>query len=219
MKLLLTSSGISNKSIERAFFGLVGKPANETSVAFIPTASNLVADDKCWLVQNYNDFLKLGLKSFDIVDIAAVPKENWLKRFEGADAICFGGGDEQYLAKTMRESGVAEVLPELLKTKVYVGISAGSMVMGKLLAKELTEKLWPEESFTGDDAGLGMLDFSILPHLNSDYFAHLRVPLIQSLADQYPQTVYALDDQSALKIVDGNIEVVTQGECLKLEKE
>lgn len=218
MKFLLTSAGITNASIGKALFELLGKSASETSVAFIPTAANLVADDKSWLVENYNDFLKLGLQSFDTVDISAVPKENWIKRFEAADVLCFGGGDEQYLAKAMRESGVAEVLPTLWKSKVYVGISAGSMVVGKLLASHLTKQLWPEESFVGEEAGLGLLNLSILPHLNSDYFSHLRKPLIQSLADQFPQTVYALDDASALKIIDDQIEMVSEGEFLKMEK-
>ncbi len=218
MKFLLTSAGVVNPSIEKVLMELAGKKAGEISVAFIPTAANMVPDDKSWLVENYNDFLKLKLKSFDIVDIAAVPKEIWLKRFEAADILCFGGGDEQYLAKAMRESGVADALPELLKTRVYMGISAGSMVVGRLLPSELTKQLWPEESFTGDDSGLGILDLSILPHLNSDYFAHLRTPLIQSLADHFSQTVYALDDSSTLKIIDSDIEVVSEGEFLKLEK-
>lgn len=218
MKLLLTSSGISNALIEQTFFRLVGKPENETSVAFIPTASNLVADDKGWLVQNYNDFLKLGLKSFDIVDIAAVPKENWLKRFEAADVICFGGGDEQYLARVMHESGVAEVLPILLQSKVYVGISAGSMVVGKLLSQEVARQLMPEEVFEGVDPGLGIVNLSILPHLNSEYFSHLRKPLIQSLAQEFPQTVYALDDESALQVINEKVDVVSEGEFLKIER-
>ncbi len=218
MKFLLTSDGLSNASIEKSLFELLGKPVNEVSVVFVPTAASLVADDKSWLVENYNEFLRLRLKSFDIVDIAAVPRENWLARFESADVLCFGGGDEQYLAKVMRESGVAEVLPELLKTRVYMGISAGSMVVGKLLPTELTRELWPEESFVGDETGLDMLDLSILPHLNSDYFAHLRTNLIRSLALKFPTTVYALDDDSALKITDDQIDVVSEGEFLKLEK-
>lgn len=218
MKILLTSAGISNTSIEKVLLDLLGKSASETKVVFVPTAANMVADDKSWLIENYNDFLKLGLKSFDIVDISAVPRENWEKRFETADLLVFGGGDEQYLAKAMRESGVADALPELLKTKVYMGISAGSMVVGKLLPSELTKELWPEESFVGSEAGMGMYDFSILPHLNSDYFAHLRTPLIESMKEQFPRTIYALDDTSALKIVDDQIEVVTEGEFLKLEK-
>lgn len=218
MKFLLTSAGISNTKIEKALFELLGKPAGETSVAFVSTAATMVAGDKSWLISDLQAFVERGFKSVDIIDISAVPKENWLKRFEAVDLLCFGGGDEQYLVKMMRESGLAEMLPELLKSKVYMGISAGSMVIGRLLSSDLTKELWPEESFVGNEDGLGMYDFSILPHLNSDYFAHLRIPLIETLAHRFPQTVYALDDASALKIVDDQIEVVSEGEFLKLKK-
>lgn len=218
MKFLLTSSGIKNASLEKALLELVGKPVSEIVVAFVPTAASMVADDKGWLIEDMSDFKDRGFKSIDIVDISAVPKENWLKRFETADVLCFGGGDEQYLMKAMRESGMAEVLPELLETRVYMGISAGSMVVGKLLSQELIRTLLPEETFEGNDQGLGLLDLSILPHFNSDYFAHLRSDLIRSLAPQFPCDVYALDDASALKIIDDQIEVVSEGEFLKLEK-
>lgn len=218
MKFLLTSAGISNASIEKALFELLDKPASETKVAFVPTAATLVADNKSWLIEDFQYFVKQGFQSIDIVDISAVPRENWLKRFESTDLICFGGGDEQYLARAMRESGVTEALSELLKTRIYMGISAGSMVVGKLLPGELTKELWPEESFVGNEEGMGMYDLSILPHLNSDYFAHLRAPLIESMKDRFPRTVYALDDQSALKVVGNDIEVVTEGDFLKLEK-
>lgn len=218
MKFLLTSSGIVNASLEKALLELVGKPVQEISVAFIPTAASMVADDKGWLIEDMNYFPRSGFKSIDIVDIAAVPKENWRQRFETADVLCFGGGDEQYLVKVMRQSGVAEALLELLKTRVYMGISAGSMVVGKLLSQDLIRTLLPEEIFEGNDSGLGLLNLSILPHLNSDYFAHLRSDLIHSLAPKFPTTIYALDDASALKIIDDQIEIITAGEFLKLEK-
>lgn len=218
MKFLLTSDGISNVSIEKSLFDLLGKSAAETSVAFVPTAAMLVADDKSWLIRNLNEFVDRGFQSVDIVDISAVPKENWLPRLEAVDLICFGGGDEQYLSKMMRVSGLVEVLPELLRTRVYMGVSAGSMVIGKLLPSELIRELWPEESFVGDEEGVGLFDFSILPHLNSEYFAHLRIPLIKSMTHRFPRTVYALDDASALKIVENQVEVVSEGEFLKIEK-
>jgi dipeptidase E len=218
MKFLLTSAGISNASIEKALLDLLEKSAGQTKVVFVPTAASMVADDKSWLIEDFQYFVKQGFRSIDIVDISAVPRENWLKRFESADLLVFGGGDEQYLARVMRESGVAEALPALLETRVYMGISAGSMVVGKLLPSELTKELWPEESFVGSEAGMGMYDFSILPHLNSEYFAHLRTPLIESMKNQFPRTIYALDDASALKIVDDQIEVISEGVFLNLEK-
>lgn len=218
MKFLLTSAGITNTLIEKVLLELVGKPASEISVAFVPTAASVISDDKGWLIENLNDFKDCGFKSIDIVDISAVPKENWQKRFETADVLCFGGGDEQYLVKVMRYTGAAEALPELLKTRVYMGISAGSMVVGKLLPEKLIRTILPEEIFEGNDLGLALVDCTILPHYNSDYFAHLREGLLRSLEAQFTSTVYALDDSSALKIVDSKIEVVSEGKFLKLEK-
>ncbi len=93
------------------------------------------------------------------------------------------------------------------------------MVVGKLLSQDSMKDLIPEEVFEGNEKGLGIFDFSILPHLNSDYFAHLRTPLIRSLAEKFPHAVYALDDSSALKIIDGEIEVISEGDFLKLEKQ
>ncbi|MDP2838170.1 MAG: Type 1 glutamine amidotransferase-like domain-containing protein [Candidatus Moranbacteria bacterium] len=220
MKFLLTSSGITNASIEQALLELVGKPASETSVAFIPTAANLVADDKGWLIDGMDAFKSRSFKSIDIVDISAVPKDNWLPRFEAADVLCFGGGDEQYLAKVMVTSGLAEILPVLLETKVYIGISAGSMVVAQSLDQKLLNVIYPEEVFTGEvTPSLGLVSCHFVPHLNSPYFSRVKEDIIKRTVDQnldYP--LYALDDSSVLKIVDDQIEVVSEGEFLKLEK-
>ena len=140
MKFLLTSAGIKNTSLEQTLIDLIGRPMHEIFVVFVPTAASFGDGDKKWLIEDFEYFAK-NCKAIDIVDISAVPKENWLRRFEAADVICFGGGDEQYLVKTMRESGVTEALPKLLETRVYMGISAGSMVVGKLLPNELTKEI------------------------------------------------------------------------------
>ena len=128
MELLLTSSGITNKSIEKALLELLGKPSEKSNLTFVPTAANVEKGDKTWLVDDINNFRKLNFASFDIVDISAVPKNIWLASFEKADVLVFGGGNVYHLLKWIKKSGLKDVLPKLLKTKVYVGISAGSMV-------------------------------------------------------------------------------------------
>ena len=213
MKLLLTSGGITNKSIADAALELVGKPASETNVVFIPTAANPNAGEKEWLIDNLVEFKDQHYKSVDIVDIA-LPRELWLARLEAADLMCFGGGSEQYLAKVMQDSGLAELLPELLKTRVYAGISAGSMVAGQFLSHELMEVVYPEEIYEELAPPLGLVNILFLPHLNSDFFTHVRADVLESLGP-FNHPLYALDDQSALKIVDSEISVVTEGAYLK----
>ncbi len=217
MKFLLTSAGIKNKSLVKALTDLVGKPANEISVIFIPTAANTVEGDKDWLIDNLND-LKREYKSVDILDIAGVPQKIWQPRMESSDLICFGGGNEQYLAKVMRESGVDKVLPELLKTRVYMGISAGSMVVGQFLSYDLIKIVYPEEVFEELAKPLAYVDCLFIPHLNSEYFTQVRKEILEKHKADLNFPVYACDDNSGLKIVDGKIEVVSEGEYLVLNK-
>lgn len=217
MKLLLTSAGITNKSIAKALIDLIGKPASEISVLFIPTAANTVEGDKGWLIDNLDDFKKQEYKSIDILDIAGVPEKVWRPRMETADLICFGGGNEQYLAKVMRESGVDKVLPEFLKTRVYMGISAGSMVVGQFLSHDLMKVVYPEEVFEELSQPLAYVGCLFIPHLNSDYFTQVRKEVLEKLKVDFTSPLYACDDNSALKIVDGKIEVISEGEYVVLD--
>jgi len=218
MKLLLTSAGITNKTIAKAVTDLVGKSASEISVLFIPTAANTVEGDKGWLIDNLDDFKKQEYKSLDILDIAGVAQKVWQPRMEAADLICFGGGNEQYLAKVIRESGVDKVLPEFLQTRVYMGISAGSMVVGQFLSHALMKVVYPEEVFEELSESLAYVDCLFIPHLNSDYFTQVRKEVLEKHKDDFNFPLYACDDNSGLKIINGNIEIVSEGECVILKK-
>jgi len=216
MKFLLTSGGLTNKSIVDALLDLIGKPASEVSIAFIPTAANIVAGDKSWLIDDLCNIKKQNFKSIDIVDISALPKELWYPRFETADVLFFSGGDALYLMHWLKKCGLAESLPELLKNRVYVGISAGSMVAGNITQRRLKE-LYPDEDslrYPDVDKGLEFFDFHFRPHLNSSHFPRVRREILEGLAKDLKEPIYALDDQCALKIVDGKIEIVGEGEHL-----
>ncbi len=217
MKLLLTSSGIQNPSIGLAALELVNLPAEKINLCFVPTAANQVKGDKQWLIDDLSHFKDQKYETISIVDIASAPREVWLPQMEAANIICFGGGDEQYLARIMRESGVSNELPKLLETRVYMGISSGSMVAGQFLSKELLKAVYPEEAPPEVlQEPLGLVDLVFLPHLNSEYFTQMRRGIIEPLKSTVKHDVYALDDQSALKIQDKKIEVVSEGEYLKL---
>ena len=219
MKLLLTSAGIQNKSIAQALLDLAGLPANKIKLVFIPTAANVEEGDKGWLIDDLVNFKKQGYKSIDIIDIASVPKEIWLPRLEAGNVICFGGGNQQYLAKILNESGVGNLLPELLKTRVYVGTIAGSMVAGRLSSREgLKLNLgYPNyKVLDKSEPALGLVDHIFIPHLNSEDFSDSRKENIERLRENVDYPIYALDDNSALKIIDDEVEVITEGEYLKI---
>ncbi len=215
MKLLLSSNGFSNKGISDAFWDMVGKEPKDTSLVFIPTASNIEIGDKDWLINDLINIKKQGFGSVAITDISAVPEDIWRPQLEEADVLFFEGGNTYHLMRWINESGLIKLLPEMLKTKVYVGLSAGSMVTGPDLALRLSQIIYAEDMEEELMDGLKLVDFYFLPHLNSPHFsARIEENLREAMKDIKRKT-YMLDDQSALKIIDGNIEVVGGGEYLE----
>jgi dipeptidase E len=217
MKLLLTSAGITNQSIANAFLELVGKPANEIKVAFIPTAMNVEKGNKEWFINDLIDLKNLNLKSIDIVDISALPKAIWLERIKDMDVLLFSGGNTGHLMNWITQSRLQEILPELLKTKVWVGISAGSMVTNPSLHFSSKDaKIYYEDYFGySKEEALNFTNFYVRPHFNSPHFPHANKEIIGTIAKEFNVPVYALDDQSALKVIDGKIEVISEGEWIR----
>ncbi len=218
MKFLITSAGIRNGHIAKALIDMAGKPASELSFLFVPTAANLEPGDKGWLIDNMVEFQKQGFKLLDIIDVAVVPVDNWQARFEAADIICFGGGNEQYLAKTFEKIGMKDFLVPLLKDKVYMGISAGSMVSAQFIPHELMKVVYPEENYPAIAPPLGLVDFCFIPHLNSEWFAHVRKEVLDGIKGKIDQSVYSTDDETAIKIIDGQVELVGEGESWVFKK-
>ena len=204
MKYLLTSAGITNDKIADALAALAGKPLCELSILFVPTAANTEKDDKRWLIENLTDIESQGFKLIDILDVAAVSDEIWKPRFFNADIICVGGGNEKYLASLFSKIGMKEFLTMLPDNKVYMGISAGSMVTGHFIPNELYGLVYPEENFSEPEKHEMMLqNLCFIPHLNSNFFQHVRKKSLDSLDEKFTKTVYAMDDETALAI-DGN---------------
>lgn len=218
MKYLLTSTGLTNDSIAGALEKAVGKPLSDTSVLFIPTAANTEGGDKRWLIENLLQFTNYGVGSIDILDITAVPDELWKERFQEKDVICFGGGNEKYLADVLESLNMKEFL-ETLTDKVYMGISAGSMVTGVFMPEELYPMVFPEEDFgaiTKD--GMNLCNFCFIPHLNSTFFTHIRKENLDEVQDAFATTVYAVDDDTALLVEEGAVTIIGDGEYALLER-
>ncbi len=77
---------------------------------------------------------ELGWKSLGVLELTALPsidEEQWVPLVQQTDVLLVGGGDALYLAHWMRQSGLVDLLPSLPET-VWVGVSAGSLVMGGL---------------------------------------------------------------------------------------
>lgn len=218
MKLLLSSNGLSNQSIANALFELVGKPAEEIVVAFIPTAMNVARGSKDWFINDLSNIKKQGFKFIDIVDISALPKEIWLPKLEDADVLFFSGGNTYHLMYWLQKSGLAELLTGLLETRVYAGISAGSIITNpSLVVTSEDKRKYYEDNFGyNSEAALNLVDFYIYPHFNSPKHLHSNADALRKAAKETKKTVYGLDDNTALKVVDNEVTVVTEGEYLKV---
>ncbi len=216
MKLLLTSGGLTNKSIEKALIELVGKKPEDTALVFIPTASNVEMGEKDWLINDLININKQNFKSVKITDISAVPESIWRPQLEESDVLFFEGGNTYHLMRWINKSGLAKLLPDLLKNKVYVGLSAGSMVTGPDLALKLSQIIYGDDLEETMLDGLNLVDFYFLPHLNSPYFPLRMEEKIREVGQTFERKIYALDDQSALKVVDGKVEVISEGKYIEV---
>lgn len=214
MKLLLTSAGISNASIANALAGLLGKPVAEANALFIPTAIYGIPSGPD-IVRRVirgslgDPFCELGWKSLGLLELTALPsmkEELWVPLLEQADALLVGGGDCQYLTYWMHQSGLAKRLPSVLRKTVYVGLSAGSMIMTSYGTTHGHHKL-PADA----PKCLGLLDLAIHPHLDHAWFPDNSLASLATLAASLPVPSYAIDDQTAIKVVDGTLEVVSEG--------
>lgn len=219
MKLLLTSTGITNKTIENKFIEMVGKRPEDMTLAFIPTAANVARPpDKHWIINNFVSLAQMKIGKIDIVDISAIPEEIWLPRLKQADVIMAGGGNPYHLIYWMRKTDLSNILKDLIKDKVYVGCSAGSVILGKVIVTTAPKKYIEEiPEFEGDN-GFEYVDFSIRPHFYRPDRPQFTDDSVQELADKYQSTFYAIDDDSAIAVSDGQIEVVSEGKWKLFEK-
>jgi dipeptidase E len=216
VKLLLTSGGVKNPSILETLVGLLGKPIADSTALCIPTAEYghpWCTPASAWRFvagQTPAPMCDLGWRSVGLLELTALPsidEQRWVPWVHEADVILVDGGDATYLCHWMRQSGLADLLPSLTDT-VWVGVSAGSMVMTPRIGDDFVSWTPP----TGDDGTLGIVDFSIFPHLNHEDMPSNTMANAKSWAADIAGPAYAIDDQTAIKVTDGTVEVISEGE-------
>ena len=219
MKLLLTSGGVTNASIHAALEQLLGKPMAESRALGIPTAQwghpmcgptsvqGFLSGGSRWRQSS-----GLGWASLGVLELTALPtigRERWEPWVRETDVLLVDGGDATYLCHWIRESGLADLLPSLTET-VWVGVSAGSMVMTPRIGDDFVE--WPSAP---DDRTLGVVDFSIFPHL--DAFPTNTMAHAERWAAGLGVPAYVIDEQTAITVVEESVEVVSEGVWRRFE--
>ncbi len=214
MKLFLTSAGIKNPSIHNALVDLLGKPIAESSALCIPTATYAMSGGAAlaWRFitgRASTPMCELGWKSLGVLELTALPsidKEHWVPMVRETDVLLVNGGDPLYLCYWMRQSGLADLLPSLREV-VYVGLSAGSMVMAPNIGEDFVRWRPP----TGGDSTLGLVDFAMFPHLDHEALPENTMADAEKWAAEMAVPGYAMDDETAIRVVEGAVEVVSEG--------
>jgi dipeptidase E len=216
MKFLLTSAGIKNSSIHDALVDLLGKPIAESNALCIPTAGYghpQVSPERAWRFISGREprcpMTELGWKSLGVLELTALPsidEERWVAWVRETDVLLVNGGDALYLCHWMRESGLADLLPSLRET-VWVGLSGGSMVMTPRIGEDFVG--WKPPA--GGDSALGVVAFSIFPHVDHPDLPENTMAAAESWAAGISGPAYAIDDDTAIRVVDGTVDVVSEG--------
>ena len=238
MRALLTSSGIKNRSIHDALVDLLGKPIADCNALFVPTAIYPFPGGAAgaWRAVSgtaASPLAGLGWKSMGLLELTALPhidEDAWMPAVRDADALLVWGGDPLFLADWMRRSGLTALLPTLRSEAVYVGVSAGSIATAATFVETYTEqphgKDRPLESenvvFSTPDGdvdrilvtgqGAGLVDFAVIPHLENPDHPDASLANAEKWAARIPAPTYAIDDESAVKVVDGEVQVVSEGQ-------
>lgn len=216
MKLLLTSGGVTNDSIRASLIRMLGKPIADSRALFIPTAQwgqPLCSPESVWRStadrwEGDGGLVGLGWKSVGVLELTALPsiaEERWMPWVRDADVLLVDGGEARFLSTWMLQSGLAGMLPELVDT-VWVGVSAGSMVLTPRVGTEFLD--WQPE---GPDETLGLVDFSIFPHLDYPGWTENTLEAARRWAERIPGRSYAIDDQTAIAVVGDRVEVISEG--------
>ncbi|MBB6626057.1 Type 1 glutamine amidotransferase-like domain-containing protein [Nocardioides sp. KIGAM211] len=219
MKLLLTSGGVTNPTIHQALVDLLPRALADCTALAIPSAQ--WGHPHCTPTSARNfavdgtppTMTGLGWRSVGLLELTALPTidpERWIPWVREADVLLVDGGDATYLAHWLRASGLADLLPELTGT-VWVGVSAGSMVMTPRIGEDFTSWRPPAGSGASSDT-LGLVDFSIFPHLDHPMMPENTMAVAERWREEVDGPAYVLDDQSAVRVVDGTVDVVSEGQ-------
>jgi len=215
MKFLLTSAGISNPSIHDALVELLGKPIDQATALCIPTGIYPFpngAEGAYRFIRGIaqSPLTELGWKSLGVLELTALPsikESDWIPAVQATDALLVWGGEPLYLGYWMRHSGLARVLSTLSDEKVYVGVSGGSMVVAPNFGIPYDGVNPP----VGSEEGLGLVDVAVIGHLDNPEMPDHSLAGLTEWAAGVPGPAYGIDDQTALKVVDGTVEVISEG--------
>ncbi|MFF3375854.1 Type 1 glutamine amidotransferase-like domain-containing protein [Streptomyces sp. NPDC002680] len=216
MNLLLTASGLRNATLRDALRDLLGKPFASANIVYVPTASVAEPGDHGWLIADMNRLHTLGWREFDILELNGLPRRLVRDRLAHADVIYVSGGNHYHLARSITGNGLAEDFLELLESRVYVGLSAGSMIFSRNLTAHSADVIGDTADLhvlgaTTVEPPFGLYDWYLKPHLYSPDFPERDDAWADRIIERADFPVYFIDDDTAVRVTDGKVDVVSEG--------
>jgi dipeptidase E len=216
VRLLLTSAGLRNETLREALRDLLGIPFEEANVVYIPTASVAEPGDHSWLVADLNRLYELGWRQFDVLELNGLPRQLVLDRLRHADVVYVEGGNHYHLARSITDNGLAEGFLEALESRVYVGVSAGSMIFSKHLDERSAEVIGDAEDLHVLGAKtlrppFGLFDWYLKPHLYSPDFPERDDAWAEAIAAKADFPIYFIDDATAVRVDGDEVDVLSEG--------
>jgi dipeptidase E len=189
---------------------MMDKPIAEATALFVPTAEQPLGP--FFVGRSAQSLLQQEWKAFGVLELTAlpsIPQDAWLPKLEAADVLLVGGGDPLYLCYWMQQSGLADLLPELGAT-VYVGMSAGSMILAPHIGQEFVN--WRPPTAGDSDQTLGLVDFALFPHLDNPDLPKNTLAVAEQWAAALTGPGYVVDDATAIQVIDGEVDVISEGQ-------
>jgi dipeptidase E len=216
VRLLLTSAGLRNDTLRQALLDLLGMPFEEAHVVYIPTASVAEPGDHSWMVADLNRLYGLGWRGFDVLELNGLPQQLVLDRLRHADVVYVEGGNHYHLARSITGNGLAEGFLEALESRVYVGVSAGSMIFSKQLDEHSADVIGDAEDLhilgaTTLQPPFGLFDWYLKPHLYSPDFPDRDDAWAEAIAAKADFPIYFIDDETAIRVDGDEVDVISEG--------
>ncbi|MEU1302435.1 Type 1 glutamine amidotransferase-like domain-containing protein [Streptomyces shenzhenensis] len=216
MELLLTSAGLRNETLRDALRDMLGKPFGSANIVYVPTASMAEPGDHGWLLSDMNRLYGLGWREFDVLELNGLPRRLVLDRLLHADVIYAGGGNHYHLARSITGNDLADGFLEALAGRVYVGLSAGSMIFSRNLTEHSADVIGDTADLHVLDAAtvqspFGLFDWYLKPHLYSPDFPERDDAWADRIVARADFPVYFIDDDTAIRVSDDKVDVVSAG--------